>query len=211
MKKSVIFIVLVLIIGCQSKQSSDNSDYKAVYENGVLKVYNSKQDKLDEIKISSAENSRIEQDSVHGLFFYAFYSDASVMPDYVGLCNKSDDEWIIKLNSADNEDYMIPNISFMGSCHHNSYLLFEGGTDAAIREIKVITRKGDLNHSDYYATFKEPLWDESRMAFEYYKIVDTYPDTLPEFSGNNNSWARKYLWKRGSVSETNDYEQTFSL
>lgn len=208
MKKSLIFIVLVMIIGCQVCNCQKSTDYKAVYEKGTLKVYNNK-DIVDKIKISASENYRIDQDSLHGLFFYAFYKDASVIPDYVGLCNKSDGEWIIKLNSNDNKDYMIPNISFMGSCHHNSYLLFEGGTDASVKEIKVITRKGDLNHSDnIYSSFKQPIWDESRMAFEYYKIADNYPDTLPEFTGNNNLWVRKYIWKRGKVEETDEYEQT---
>ena len=211
MKNSMLLFVLAMIIGCHSAVSQGNADYKAVYSNGVLKVYN-KKDVVDKIKISASKDYRIDQSTLHGLFFYAFYKEPNVTPDYIGLCNMSDGKWIIKLNPNDKKDYLIPNITFLGSCHHNSYLLFEGGTGPSVSEMKVFTSKGELNHSDYIQSgFKEPVWIEGRMAFVYYKIAENYPSTLPKFTGSNNAWVRKYIWKQGKVTATDEYEQTFRM
>ncbi len=211
MKKHLTLMVLATVLGGQLSMAQNKANYKAVYEKGVLQVLNKKK-VIEKIPISATEEYRVDQKTFHDLFFFAFYSEASVEPIYVGLCSTADGKWIVKVNPQEKQDYLMPNITFMGSCHHNRYLLFEGGTGAEIRELKVITSSGEVNHADfYYANFKEPEWNESRMAFEYYKIAESVPTNLPKFTGNNNTWLRKYIWKQGKVAATDDFEQTFTL
>jgi len=210
MKKILFYFALILIVGCQSKPEVTSNDYHAVYEDGELIVYNDQQEIIESLEIDASSENRIDQDSVHGLFFFAFYKEASVTPDYMGLCNKSNGEWIFKVNPHENLDYLIPNAQFLGSCHHNRFLLIEGGTGASVRQFRVFTNDGKVNNSEYYSAHKKPVWNESRMGFEYYKIEENYPDSLPEFTGINNTWAKKYKWLRGTITAGNEYVQIYS-
>ena len=95
MKKILFYFALILIVGCQSKPEVTSNDYHAVYEDGELIVYNDQQEIIESLEIDASSENRIDQDSVHGLFFFAFYKEASVTPDYMGLCNKSNGEGIL--------------------------------------------------------------------------------------------------------------------
>jgi len=212
MKKTLFLIVLVALFSLQASHCQEANSFKAVYKKGVLKVFNQKNKVVEEIKVSATKDFRIEQKTIHGIYFYAFYKDAYVSPDYVGLCDVSSGKWIFKLNSTKDKNLMIPNISFLGSCHHNSYFLFVGGTGPEIGNIQVLNKSGELNHSDmYYANFKEPEWNKARTTIDYYKMAKTYPKSLPKFKDSNNAWLRKYMWVKGKVNDTDDYEQTFVL
>lgn len=214
-----LLLICLLLTNCQNLQKSEKSEkakesenfeYKASLENGNLNIFGADGKTFGQINISANSENRLIQKNKGDFFFVAFYEDYEVVPDFLGLINTADKKWIIKVNPNESKDYLIANAEFIGACHHNRYLLFEGGTDASIREIRVITNDGVLNHSDYYSTFKIPEWHESGMSFEYYKIEDNYPDSLPEFTGNNNSWVKKHIWKKGSVTATNEFEQTYS-